>query len=89
MGKPRHQKIRRECRAIAAALDRLETRMLRMFPGGEGKPGNDDPVPETLIGIAQASAYVGMIPAMSDAGIDDALLRHSALATPAGGEEGR
>lgn len=75
--KQRHVGIRRECRAIARALDRLDERMTRMFPGADGKPGNDDPVTETLIGLGQARAYVGMIPAMSDAGIDDALLRHS------------
>lgn len=74
--KPRHIGLRRECRSIARAVARLEARMLRLFPGADGKPGNDDPVTETLIGLGQASIYVEMIPALSDAGIESALLRH-------------
>lgn len=73
----RRSEVRRRVRSIRAQVNRLEERLLEIFPGAEDVSGDGNPVPEMLIGLGQCSVYADIFLGYSDAAIDDLVKQFS------------
>lgn len=52
-------RVRTEMAAIERTLERLSNKLDRMFPGARDQPGEGCILRETVVGIGQASSYIG------------------------------